>query len=338
MIPLPGKPITFAEYMERCLYDPEHGYYTSGRPVFGPAGDFYTSAHTHSLFAEILADTFADLLGNVETSAGLQLVELGPGDRSLARNILSHLKRTHPSVVDNLEYVPVEVNQTLPDRICGIVFSNEFFDALPVHRLRIRDGQMRELYVQAETAGEIRETEGPVSDDRIPRYMKMAFGRAREGWDYEVNLRMLEFLEDLNLRILQAYVFTIDYGFLREEYHRSDRAAGTLLSYSRHEVVDNPYLQPGEQDLTAHVSFSVIIETGRAMGWVNQDLKNQRRFMEDRGLAERLIRAEQRFQELNADRVQELLQLKQLLQPGGISDVMRVLVQEVRLKKLTADD
>jgi len=324
--------------MERCLYDPEHGYYTSGRPVFGPAGDYYTSAHIHPLFAEILADAFVDLIGNVETSAGLQLVELGPGDRSLARNILSHLKRTHPSVVDNLEYVPVDVNQTLPDRICGIVFSNEFFDALPVHRVRVRDGQLRELYVQADAAGKTRETEGPVSDDRIPRYMKMAFGRAREGWDYEVNLRMLEFLENLNRRIVQAYVFTIDYGFLREEYHRADRAAGTLLSYSRHEVVDNPYLQPGEQDLTAHVSFSVMIETGRAMGWVEQGLKSQRRFMEEKGLAQRLIRAEQGFQELNADRIQELLHLKQLLEPGGISDVMRVLVQEVRLKKLTADD
>ncbi len=317
--------------MERCLYDPRQGYYTSNRQVFGPAGDFYTSAHTHPLFAQMLADAFADLLSAFDPHAPFQLVELGPGDRSLATNILSHLDRDHPSVVANLSYIPVDVNDVLPDRVRGIVFSNEFFDALPVHRLRVCDGELRELYVQAEETGRIVETEGPVSDDRIPAYMKTAFGRLREGWEYEVNLRMVECLQDLNQRIEQAYVLTIDYGFLRGEYDQVDRAGGTLLSYSHHRVVDDPYLRPGEQDLTAHVSFSVIIETGRAMGWVDQGLKTQRRFMEERGLVGKLTRTEQGFRDLTVDHVQELLQLKRLLQPGGISDVMRVLVQEVRV-------
>ncbi len=330
MISLPRKPITFAEYMERCLYDPNHGYYTSGRQVFGPTGDFYTSAHTHPLFAEILADALVDLLRNLDAGP-FQLVELGPGDRSLARSILSYLERKHPSVGANLEYIPVDVGEALPERIRGIVFSNEFFDALPVHRVRVRNRRLRELYVQADEAGQIVETEGRVSDDRIPAYLKMGFGRRREGWAYEANLRLIECLEELNRRILQAYVFTIDYGFLREEYERLDRATGTLLSYSRHQVVDDPYLRPGEQDLTAHVNFTVMIETGRAMGWADQGLKSQRQFMEDNGLAQRLSRAEQGFQELNADRAQELLQLKRLLEPGGVSDVMRVLVQDVRV-------
>jgi len=333
LIQLPRAPITFAEYMERCLYDPTDGYYTSGRRVFGPAGDFYTSSHTHPLFAEILADAFVELAGNLDAEGRVQLVELGPGDRTLGRKILAYLERTHPSVAGNVDYVPVDVNQVLPDRISGIVFSNEFFDALPVHRVRVREGQLREIYVQADQPGRIAETEAPVSDDRIAAYMKMAFGRPREGWDYEINLRMIECLEELNRRIRQAYVLTIDYGFLREEYDKVDRAAGTLLAYSRHQVVDDPYLRPGEQDLTAHVNFTVMIETGRRMGWVDHGVKSQRRFMDERGLARRLTRAEQGFRELNADRVQELLQLKQLLEPGGISDVMRVLVQEVRVGK-----
>ena len=223
MISLPRKPITFAEYMERCLYDPDHGYYTSGRQVFGPTGDFYTSAHTHPLFAEILTDAFVDLLRNLG-SGPFQLVELGPGDRSLARSIRSYLERTHPSVAVNLEYRPVDVREALPEQIRGIVFSNELFDALPVHRVRVRNRRLRELYVQGDETGRICETEGPVSDDRIPAYLKVGFGRRHEGWEYEVNLRMVECLEALNRRIRQAYVFTIDYGFLREEYGRVDRA------------------------------------------------------------------------------------------------------------------
>jgi SAM-dependent MidA family methyltransferase len=330
LIPLPRQPITFAAYMERCLYDPEHGYYTSGRQVFGPAGDFYTSAHTHPLFAETLADAFVELVGRLDPGP-FQLVELGPGDRSLGRNILSHLARQHAEVGREVQYLPVDVNEVLPEQIRGIVFSNEFFDALPVHRVRFRRGQLRELYVQADDAGRISETEGPLSDHRISDYVKVAFGRLREGWEYEVNLRMVEWLEEVDRRIQRGFVFTIDYGFLREEYDRIDRSAGTLLSYSRHQVVDDPYLNPGEQDLTAHVNFTVMIEVGRAMGWVDQGLKSQRRLMEEKGLTQRLIRAEPGFQELNADRAQELLQLKRLLEPGGISDVMRVLVQEVRV-------
>lgn len=332
MIPLPwGQPITFAEYMERCLYDPHHGYYTAGRQVFGSAGDFYTSAHTHPLFAEILADAFVELLANLQDDHPVQLVELGPGDRSLADNLLAYLERAQPTVAGRLDYVPIEVHDKLPDRISGIVFSNEFFDALPVHRVRIRDGELRELYVEVDEAGHVHETEGPLSDERIRGYAKMAFDRLQEGWDYEVNLRMVEFLEELNRRVVQGYVFTIDYGLLREEYHQVNRAAGTLLSYARHQVVDNPYLQPGEQDLTAHVHFSVMIDTGRGMGWTDQGLKSQRQFMEEKGLARKLMSAEPRFQELNAERAQELLELKRLLAPDGISDVMRVLVQQVRL-------
>lgn len=331
MIPLPREPITFAEYMERCLYDPNQGYYTSGRQVFGPSGDFYTSAHTHPLFAEILADAFVELLDRLDPGP-FQIVELGPGDKSLGLTILSCLERSHAGLAGEIQYVPVDINEVLPDKIRGIVFSNELFDALPVHRIRVRNRRLLEVYVEADKAQRITETEGSVSDDRIPGYMKMAFGRLREGWEYEVNLRMVECLKELNRRIEQACVFTIDYGFLREEYSKVDRAAGTLLSYWRHQIVDNPYVRPGEQDLTAHVSFTVMIETGRGMGWVDRGLKSQRQFMEEQGLTQRLIRAEERFQELNADRALELLKLKRLLEPGGISDVMRVLVQEVRMK------
>jgi len=332
LIHLPAQPITFADFMERCLYDPHHGYYTSGRKIFGPGGDFYTSAQTHPLFAEILADAFAALL---EQSVGLtgpcDLVEFGPGDGVLAQNILARLEQAHPSVAKVLRYTPVEVDGQPPDRISGIVFSNEFLDALPVHRVRVRGGELKEIYVLRDPAsGQITEMEGGLSDERISAYMKTGFPRWHEEWDYEVNLHMVDWLHDLDRRIEKGFVVTIDYGFLKEEYDSVERAAGTIVSYSRHQVVVNPYLNPGKQDITAHVNFSVILETGREMGWSDRPLVTQREFMTSWGLEERLRQAEQRFRELNAEKVTELLHLKSLLIPGGISDVMKVLVQEVR--------
>jgi len=36
-------PISFAEYMQRALYAPGVGYYSSGRQKFGAGGDFITA-------------------------------------------------------------------------------------------------------------------------------------------------------------------------------------------------------------------------------------------------------------------------------------------------------
>ena len=43
-------PITFADWMEACLYHSEHGYYRRGQPTVGREGDFLTSPEVHPLF------------------------------------------------------------------------------------------------------------------------------------------------------------------------------------------------------------------------------------------------------------------------------------------------
>ena len=52
-------PMTFARYMEVCLYDPVAGYYRSGRQKLGPGGDFYTSAQVNRGFARLLVRRWA---------------------------------------------------------------------------------------------------------------------------------------------------------------------------------------------------------------------------------------------------------------------------------------
>ena len=313
--------------MERCLYDPDGGYYTSGREVFGPKGDYYTSADTHPMFVELLARSFGSLLDGLAQQP-LTLVELGPGRAFLGRQALSCLSRIRPKLANRLQYAPVEVNRgAMPPSFHGIVFSNEFFDALPVRRFRAEKSGARELLV--EVGDKIREIEGGPADSRALDYLTTGFQRLRLGWVYEVNLRMIEWLEELNRRLESGYVVTIDYGFLAPEYERVERPAGTLLSYYRHEVVDDPFVRPGEQDITAHVNFEVMIRTTNRLGWQSESLVSQRDFLARWGLEEALAREEASPKPFDAARVQELLGLKELLRPGGISDTMRVLVQQV---------
>lgn len=324
-----GETMTFARFMELCLYDPEGGYYRRGSKVFGPRGDFYTSPYTHPLFARILGDALAGYLSCLCADGPLDLIELGAGEGILGKGVLDRLEDRHPGIFARVRYRGVEYGDSgLPERIRGVVFSNELFDALPVHRVRVSQSELKEIFVRL---GEpIAEVEGELSDPRIPEYMRLGFPRWREGHVYEANLRMVEILEDLDRRIHRGFVLTLDYGFEATEYEAMDRRDGTLLCYHRHRVHSDPYVNLGRQDLTSHVNFRVFRKTAARLGWTNRPLRSQRRFLMKWGLEARLLEEERRGI-LRAERVEDRLGLKTLLAPGGISDTLKVQVQAVRL-------
>lgn len=313
--------------MDFCLYDPRQGYYTTKETIFGPQGDYYTSPYTHRLFAHSLVSAFVHYFELLDRPRPFHLVELGVGEGFLGRDILESLKDGYPEIFDRVEYVPVEVGVDLPERIRGVVFSNEFFDALPVHRVRVRGSELKEIYVAVDDG--ISEVEGEISDPLILEYMRTGFKEWREGSEYEVNLRMVEVLKDLDRRIDSGVVLTVDYGYDWEEYDSTDRINGTLLCYHRHEVIPDPYLNPGRQDITSHVHYEVMEQTGSQLGWKGEPLRTQRQFLLDWGLEERLMEEEAQGL-LNSQRMEERLGLKTLLAPDGISDMMKVLVQHVR--------
>lgn len=218
-----GGLITFCRFMELALYHPRHGYYTSGKARIGKAGDFFTSVSVGPLFGKILARYFREL--GVES-----VLEIGGHHGQLRKDI-------------GLGYRIVEVGDALPDKITGCVFSNEFFDALPVHRV-VGD---REVYVNAD----FQEVLGPLSDSRLPRLP--------EGYRSEFNLRALDWLDDIARR-LTGYLLTIDYGFERGEYFAPHHKDGHLQCYRQHTKSGNPYEHIGEHDITAHVEFTSLME------------------------------------------------------------------------------
>ncbi|MDA2933699.1 SAM-dependent methyltransferase, partial [Acidobacteria bacterium AH-259-D05] len=313
---------------EFCLYHPECGYYTTTEKIFGSEGDYYTSPYTHQLFAYSLVDAFIHYFELLSQPSPFHLVELGVGEGFLGRDILTRLQDRHPEVFDVVVYCPVELGVDPPNRIQGVVFSNEFFDALPVHRIRMSGSEIKEIYVHV--GEKISEMEGEVSDPRILEYMRTGFKEWRDNYQYEVNLRMVEVMHDLDQRIDFAIVLTVDYGYNWKEYQAVDRSKGTLLCYHRHQVVTDPYLNLGQQDITAHVNFEVMSKTGEELGWKSEPLTTQRQFLHKWGLEQRLMEEEAQGL-LNPARVEERLGLKFLLVPGGISDTMKVLVQHVRV-------
>jgi SAM-dependent MidA family methyltransferase len=227
--------ITFARFMELALYHPQHGYYTAGKAHIGKAGDYFTSVSVGPLFGRILARQFREWQVS-------EVTEVGGHYGQLRQDILT--------AAPELNYRVIEVGHELPASVTGCVFSNELLDAMPVHRVQ---GD-REVYV----TGDFEETLGPLSDARLPRLP--------EGYRSEFNLRALDWLEEIARRLRRGYVLTIDYGFERAEYFASQHKDGHLQCYRQHTKSGSPYEHIGEQDITAHVEFTSLIEHGQTLG------------------------------------------------------------------------
>ncbi|MCG3149573.1 MAG: hypothetical protein PCFJNLEI_03037 [Verrucomicrobiae bacterium] len=220
-----GGRIPFVRFMELALYHPEHGYYTTGKTRIGRQGDFFTSVSVGPLLGKMLARQF-------QAWGVTEVIEVGGHRGQLRQDI-------------GLDYRLVEVGDALPEQISGCVFSNELLDAMPVHRV-VGD---REVYVTSDFHEEL----GPLSDPRLPRLPA--------GYRSEFNLRAADWLTDVGRRLAEsAYILTIDYGFERPEYFAPHHKDGHLQCYYRHTKSGNPYQHIGEQDITAHVEFSSLME------------------------------------------------------------------------------
>jgi len=57
-------------------------------------------------------------------------------------------------------------------------------------------------------------------------------------------------------------LLTIDYGLTAGEFFQPDRRDGTLRAYTRHQPGSDLLADVGEQDLTAHVNFTALQQTG----------------------------------------------------------------------------
>ncbi|MDQ2951583.1 MAG: SAM-dependent methyltransferase, partial [Chloroflexota bacterium] len=85
-------PLSFAEYMEAALYDPDDGYYST-RVALGFEGDYLTAPDLGPHFGRSLARAFVDLWTHLGKPPSWDLVEAGAGRGTLLRDVLTFLER-----------------------------------------------------------------------------------------------------------------------------------------------------------------------------------------------------------------------------------------------------
>jgi SAM-dependent MidA family methyltransferase len=245
-------PLTFATYMELALYHPELGYYRTRDP-FGARGDFYTAEQLQPVFGEVMAGYIEQLARLPGTPHPLRVLELGAG-RGEMREALKRWA-----------YCAYDWNTgELPGSGTGLIFANEFFDALPVHLLIRHGGAWRELYV-TKKQDRLRLTPEQISTEQLADYAGKYGQHIPDGGVMEACLAVRFWMNEA-ARILNAgYLLVIDYGYRCGELARFPQ--GSLTTYRKHQAGSDVLAAPGEQDITAHVNFTWLHDCAKASGF-----------------------------------------------------------------------
>lgn len=290
-------PITFARFMEFALYHPTLGYYCSGADPIGADGDFYTGPGAHPAFGALLAIQLADIWDTLGNPSHFHAVELGAGSGLLAADILEFAPHLSPTFSDALHYVAIDrrsprnaarahpiASNSLPVRdITGCVLSNEYFDALPVHRVAMQDGELREIYVDAQGDALVEITDEPSTPLLQQRLTDLDIALA-EGQKAEINLAINTVARDLSQSLRTGCVLTIDYGHPARDLYSSSRFSGALACHYRHTPNSQPLRRIGRQDITAHVDFTSLAKAGERYGLQPCQLLTQREFLGNLGI------------------------------------------------------
>jgi SAM-dependent MidA family methyltransferase len=331
----------------------------------GVRGDYFTSPDLHPIFARLIARQAAEIWEALGNPPNFAWVEMGPGRGWFARDFLDWAKKQRPDFADALRYVVVDPSpdrqkhllerivenglgsgypgsrdpgrqlhhgpevHVLPsletlEPVVGCFFSNELVDAFPVSLVTRAGGRLREIYVTVED-GALREKLGSISDPPIAAAVARYARNLDEGHRVEVNMNAGRWIRSLAEKLVRGFVITIDYGDLAERLYRADRSQGTLMAYRNHMPSQDPYSAPGEQDLTAHVNFSALMDVGKEAGLELTGFTTQERFL--LALGEKDSFADLYSEsESEPERVTARLKLKRLIYPEGMGNIFKVLI------------
>ena len=344
--------LPFRDFVELVLYHPEFGYYARGDSPVGREGDFITSPILSPLFSATLGNLVDEFLSRAGDGLS-QVVDVGCGDGALIRGLAAPFGRRdgarpageHAGVPAffgfdrNLGRVERHPNVTyvgslsqIPPAASRLIISNELFDALPFARLVQRGEHLHELWV-TERDGVLdwseHEAEGRYEDYFAERGIEL-----EDGQFADVSLEWSALYDDLCRFVSRGLIVTFDYGLPQSKLFRGRmRRFGTAAAYSGQRVSRDLLVNPGEQDLTAHINFDDLRETGERQDFVTLFFDIQAKFLLSLGAADHeLLKPIGEVAIDNPDEGIALLSArddaKRLILPDGIGADIRVLVQE----------
>ena len=312
-------PVSFAWFMEQALYHPRFGYYASGRCQIGRCGDYFTNVSVGPLFGRLLAAQFVEIWTTLGKPDDFTIVEQGAHHGEFAADVLKSIREKSPELFSALRYRIVEPFDVLRDRqtqtlsqfgdkiewrhsidalepFVGIHFSNELFDAMPVHLIVSTPDGWQEKFVSVEDDRFVF-VEQAIADLALKTQVKKVEATSRRLWEEtrqdaastlpaqparyvtEINLATPDWIDTLSAKLARGYLLAFDYGYSREEFYAADRRGGTLQIRAQHHLLNSPFDAIGHSDISAHVEWTSVAERAETSGLRVAGFTDQHHFL-----------------------------------------------------------
>lgn len=274
-------PIPVHEYMALCLFDPQHGYYTTRDP-FGRDGDFTTAPEISQMFGELVGAWLVASWRQIGSPSGPLIAEIGPGRGTLMNDVARTIDRLAPDLLADASFNLIETSDRLAEvqaktleRSPGkfswlksiaelpaeplLIVGNELFDAVPTRQYVKTSAGWRERCIDIDADGNLIFTAGAGSLD--PTLMPSNANAAPEGAIFEIAPARSALMQQIAEHICrhQGAALFFDYG------HLQSGVGYTLQAVLKHQY-DDPLAHPGEADLTSHVDFAALADATRQAG------------------------------------------------------------------------
>jgi NADH dehydrogenase [ubiquinone] 1 alpha subcomplex assembly factor 7 len=295
--------ISIHGYMERCLCDPQHGYYTT-RSGIGQDGDFTTAPEISQVFGELIGLWCAVVWQQMGAPARVNLVELGPGRGALIADAL-RAARILPGFLDAIDLHLCEINPAFRDLQADklkkldppieanwhdawpshrsqptIVIANEFLDTVPGSQwTQDPVGEWQEIRIGLDDKGSLafiqEHGQPPFHDDP-------ALPPLPEIGAVFTHTNFKKLAGQLSVQSVDAPLAAlfIDYG------HTSTAWGDTLQAVRGHQI-EEPLCSPGEADLSLAIDFAAFKRAVERAGLSTDGPIMQAEFLGQLGITER---------------------------------------------------
>ena len=330
------KSLPVDKFFQKILYDKKNGYYATKQP-FGKKGDFITAPKISYLFSEIIAVWIISTWQVLGKPKKINLIELGPGDGSLAKILIkvferfpefnaakkiylyeasNFLKNVQKKNINNNDISWIKNFRNINGGPV-IFFGNEFFDAIPIKQFKNKEGVLFEKHYTLDKNNKVKEIFKKASKKdllNILSYKSLS------------KLKFIEFpengfneLKKIKKKILQlnGCILMIDYGYLNPS---NQNTLQSVMNHKKNDILNNL----GKADITSHVNFKLLNEFFLKNNLKAEKIISQQRFLKNMGIIERaeIISKKMKFR----DQSNIYLRLERLLSPILMGELFKVIL------------
>ena len=340
------KSIPLDQFINISLYDKESGYYMKKNP-FGKDGDFITAPLISNLFGEMIAIWCVAFWEHIGKPKKILLVELGPGDGSLCKDLLRTFKQ-FKNFYNSLEINLLEISDKLKTiqklkvnnkkvkwikkikeiNYGPVIFlGNEFFDSLPIKQIYRKKNLFFEKFVTlSKDKKKIRFLHKKANNGLVKRIQKLNLISAGSVIEYPIEA--IKFLETIAEKVnkFDGGFLTFDYGYI------SQKNQNTLQSVKKHKF-KNIFSMPHRSDITSHLNFKLFNKILKKNNLNVEKITTQNEFLKKIGIIERanILSKTMTFKE----KINMFYRLKRLIDQKEMGNLFKVLFAQKKNGKFS---